>query len=47
MGSVTVSAISGDVLPHISVAIKAMFFKFNMCSIYKICISFFFQIQNC
>ena len=31
MGSVT---IPGDVLPYISVAIKARFFKINMCNIY-------------
>ena len=32
LGSV---AISADVLPCISVAIKASFFKFNMCNICK------------
>ena len=35
LGSVTVSAVSSDVLPYISVAIKASFLKFGMCNICK------------
>ena len=33
---------SGDVLPYISVAIKASFLKFKMCNIYKNNITNFF-----
>ena len=39
MGSVAVSAVYDDILPYISVAIKASFLKFNMYSIYKNSIS--------
>ena len=35
LGSVAVSAVSADVLPYISVAIKASFLKFGMCNICK------------
>ena len=35
MGSVAVSAVSVDVLPYISLAIKASFLKLGMCSICK------------
>ena len=35
LGSVAVSAISADVLPYISVAIKASFLKLGMCNICK------------
>ena len=35
MGSVDVFAISNNVLPYISVAIKASFLKLNMCDICK------------
>ena len=35
MGSVAVSAVSTDVLPYISVAIKATFLKLGMCNICK------------
>ena len=35
LGSVAVSAVSADVLPYISVAIKASFFKLGMCNICK------------
>ena len=34
MASVANSAVSGNVLPYFAVAIKASFFKFNMCDIY-------------
>ena len=48
LGSVAVSA---DVLPHISVAIKASFFKLGMCNICKNNIAKifldFFKILNC
>ena len=51
MGSVTVSAVSADVSPYISVAIKASFLKFAMCNICKNNIAKmfldFFKIQNC
>ena len=35
LGSVAVSAVSADVLPYISVAIKASFLKLGMCNICK------------
>ena len=35
LGSVAVSAVSADVLPYISVAIKASFLKLFMCNICK------------
>ena len=35
LGSVAVSAVSTDVLPYISVAIKASFLKLGMCNICK------------
>ena len=35
LGSIAVSAISGDVLPYIVVAIKASFLEFNMCNLGK------------
>ena len=35
LGSVSVSAVSADVLPYISVAIKASFLKLGMCNICK------------
>ena len=35
LGSVAVSTISADVLPYISVAIKASFLKLGMCNICK------------
>ena len=35
LGSVAVSAVSVDVLPYISVAIKASFLKLGMCNICK------------
>ena len=35
LGSVAVSAVSADVLPYISVAIKACFLKLGMCNICK------------
>ena len=35
MASVAISAVSCDVLLHISVAIIARYLKFNMCNIYK------------
>ena len=35
LGSVAVSAVSADVLPYISVAIKASFLKIGMCNICK------------
>ena len=35
LGSVAVSAVSADVLPYISVAIKASFMKLGMCNICK------------
>ena len=35
LGSVAVSAVSADVLPYISVAIKASFLKVGMCNICK------------
>ena len=35
MGSVAVSAVSADVLPYISVAIKASFLKLGICNICK------------
>ena len=35
LGSVAVSAVSVDVLPYISVAIKASFLKLGMCKICK------------
>ena len=35
LGSVTISAVSADVLPYISVAIKASFLKLGMCNICK------------
>ena len=34
LGSVAVSAVSADVLPYISVAIKGSFFKLGMCNIF-------------
>ena len=46
-----VSAVSADVLPHISVAIKASFLKLGMCNICKNNITKmfldFFKILNC
>ena len=54
LGSVAVSAVSAasaDVLPHISVAIKASFLKLGMCNISKNNIAKmfldFFKILNC
>ena len=51
MGSFAVSADSADVLPYISVAIKASFLKLGMCNICKNNIAKmfldFFKIQNC
>ena len=54
LGSVAVSAvsaISADVLPYISVAIKGSFFKLSMCNICKNNIAKmfldFFKILNC
>ena len=35
LGSITVSAVSSDILPYISVAIKANFLRVNMCNICK------------
>ena len=35
LGSVAVSAVSADVLPYVSVAIKASFLKLGMCNICK------------
>ena len=35
LGSVAVSAVSADILPYISVAIKASFLKLGMCNICK------------
>ena len=35
LGSVAVSTVSADVLPYISVAIKASFLKLGMCNICK------------
>ena len=35
LGSVAVSAVSADVLPYISVVIKASFLKLGMCNICK------------
>ena len=35
LGSVAISAVSADVLPYISVAIKASFLKLGMCNICK------------
>ena len=35
LGSVAVSAVSADVLPYISFAIKASFLKLGMCNICK------------
>ena len=35
LGSVAVSAVSADVLPYISIAIKASFLKLGMCNICK------------
>ena len=35
LGSVAVSAVPADVLPYISVAIKASFLKLGMCNICK------------
>ena len=51
LGSVAASAISADVLPYISVAIKASFLKLGMCNICKNNIAKmfldFFKILNC
>ena len=51
LGSVAVSAVSADVLPYISVAIKASFLKLGMCNICKNNIAKmfldFFKILNC
>ena len=51
MGSVAVSAVSSDVLPYISAAIKASFFKLGMCNICKNNIAKmfldFFKSLNC
>ena len=51
LGSVAVSAVSTDVLPYISVAIKASFLKLGMCNICKNNIAKmfldFFLILNC
>ena len=51
LGSVAVSAVSVDVLPYISVAIKASFFNLGMCNICKNNIaemfSDFLKILNC
>ena len=57
MGSVAVcafpavSAVSEDVLPYISVVIKASFLKLGMCNICKSSVAKmfldFFEIQNC
>ena len=51
LGSVAVSAISADVLPYISVAIKASFLKLGMCNICKNNIAKmlldFLEILNC
>ena len=49
--TVAVSAVSADVLPYISVAIKASFLKLGMCNTCKNNIAKmfldFFKIQNC
>ena len=51
LGSVAVSAVSADVLPYISVAIKASFLKLGMCNICKNNIAKmfldFWKILNC
>ena len=51
LGSVAVSAVSADVLPYISVAIKASFLKLGMCNICKNNIAKMFldflKILNC
>ena len=51
LGSVAVSTVSADVLPYISVAIKASFLKLGMCNICKNNIAKmfldFFKILNC
>ena len=51
LGSVAVSAVSADVLPYISVAIKASFLKLGMCNICKNNIAKmfldFWRILNC
>ena len=51
LGSVAVSAVSTDVLPYISVAIKASFLKLGMCNICKNNIAKMFldflKILNC
>ena len=51
LGSVAVSAVSVDVLPYISVAIKASFLKLGMCNICKNNIAEMFldvfKILNC
>ena len=50
-GSVAISAVSDDVLLYILVAIKASFFKFNMCNtcknnIAKMLFSFFIHLKS-
>ena len=51
LGSVAVSAVSADVLPYISVDIKASFLKLGMCNICKNDIAKMFldvfKILNC
>ena len=51
LGPIAISAISADVSPYISVAIKASFLKFSMCNICKNNIAKMFleflKISNC